>query len=102
MFLIPEIFFLFIPSFFAFMLGYNNFPSIVSKILTDSFLESNPIVTFLFLGVEFFGVLGLLIWNIKFNNYKYKIFFSIILALLLALLVLIFFVGYAVVNMSFP
>ena len=84
------------------MLGYKDFPSIISKILTDSFLESNPIITFLFLGIEFLGALGLLIWNIKFSNYKYKIIFTIITTLILILLSFIFFIAYAITNMSFP
>ena len=101
MFFTTEILFSFIPSFFAFMLGYNDFPSIISKIITNIFLESNPIITFVFIGIEFLGALGFLVWNIKFNDNKYKIVLTITTALVLVLLLFIFYIGYAITNIGF-
>ena len=103
MFFVPEIFFSFLPTFFAFMLGYSEFPSIISEILTDNFLESNTIFVDLFLGIEYLGLLGLFIWNIKFNNHKiYKWTVAILSGLILIILSLIVLLVYSVSNMSFP
>ena len=101
MFIIPEIFFSFIISFFAFFAGVESFPFLAQSFIDPQFFVDNPTYLFFALSVECLGMLGLLIWNIKFNYNRYKIIIITITALVLALLLFIFYVGYAVSNISF-
>lgn len=102
MFIIPEILFSFIVSFFASLYGVGNFPFLYEHFINPQFFIDNPIYLFIALSIECFGMLGLLICNIKFNHHKYKIIPTVIIALILILLLFIFFAGYSVTNMSFP
>ena len=102
MFLVPEIFFSPIISFFASLSGITNFPFLYKYFIDLNFFSDNPIYLFIILSIEFLGALGLLIWNVKFNHYKYKIFLTVIITLIIFTLLLLFFVGYSVTNMSFP
>ena len=102
MFLIPEILFSFIVSFFASLYGVGNFPFFFFHFINSQFFIDNPTYLFFMLVIECLWVFGLLVWNVKFNNYRYKIVLTTITALTLILLLFIFFVGYSVSNMSFP
>ena len=102
MFLVPEILFSPIISFFDSLYGVENFPFLYKHFLNSQFFIDNSVYLFIVLGIEYLGVLGLLIWNIKFNKYKYKIILTVITTLILILLSFIFLVGYSVTNMSFP
>ena len=102
MFIIPEILFSFIVSFFASLYGVGNFPFLYEYFINPQFFIDNPTYLFIILIIECLGMLGLLVWNVKFNNYRYKIILTAITTLTLILLLFIFFVGYLVSNMSFP
>ncbi len=100
MFFIPEIFFSPIISFFASLYGVTNFSFLYEHFINPQFFIDNPIYLFIILSIECLGMLGLLIYNIKFNQHRYKIVLTIITTLILILLLFIFFVGYAVTNMG--
>ena len=101
MFLVPEVFFSFILSFFALFMGVENFPFLAQSFFGSQFFMDNSEYLFTALGIECLGMLGLLIWNIKFNHNRYKVITTTITALVLALLLFIFYIGYAVSNISF-
>jgi hypothetical protein len=103
MFIISEIFFSFIPTFFTFILGYGDFPSLISKVFSDNFLESNPIITLLFLVIEYVSLISIFVFNIRFNNQKtYKYLIAIFLGLNIIILSLVIALVYTITHMSFP
>ena len=101
MFFVPEVLFSFTVSFFTLFMGVENFPFLAQSFINPQFFVDNPVYLFIALSIECLGVLGLLIFNIKFNHHKLKIVWTVISILVLALLIFIFYIGYAVSNIGF-
>ena len=101
LFIIPEVFFSFIIFFIFDFLHINYFPPLYGFFVRPQFFVDNPIYLFIVLGIECLGMLGLLIWNVKFNHSRYKTVLTIITALTFALLLFILYIGYAITNISF-
>ena len=102
MFFVPEIFFFFLTSWIPGVSQLTDNHFFYERFINPQFFIDNSIYLFIALGVEFLGALGFLIWNVKFNNYRYKILLTVISTLVLIFLLIIFFIGYSVTNMSFP
>ena len=97
MFIIPEIFFSFVPNFFYFMQGYGNFPSLVVKIFGNNFLEAHSTLVSILLVCEYFSLVYLFIYNIKFNkNYKFitALFLGVILIILSLNILLVYSISH--------
>ena len=98
MFILPEFIFSFLISSISSFLGVVSFPFIYKMFVSQQFFIDNQIYLFLALVVEFLGLLGLLISNIRFSNNK---FIRILLVVLLIFLGFTFIIGYSISNMSF-
>lgn len=98
MFLIPEILFSFILiSIINFSNG--NIKPLYSLIINEQFFIDNTIYLILFMFIEWIGILGLLILNIRLN----KKLIATLLGIILLWMTFIIFVGYIIsASMSFP
>ena len=98
-FIILESLFFFVPSFFSFFIGHEDFAPPIAYILGSDFLEKNPAITILALGIEYLSVLYLFIYNIKFNTDKIKkILPGIFLGIIIAILSFDIFLIYAITH----
>ena len=93
MFVVPEILFSFIISSVLFLFGIN-FPFILGQFINPQIFTDNQNITFLFIGIEWLGILGLIFQNTKFNKTKSKTILTIVLSLLLIFLTLVFYTAY--------
>lgn len=98
MFIISEILFSPMISFVSFLFGINFPPMVMSHILGEQFFYGDQNLVFIALIIEILGLLGLLFFNIKFNNKKYKILITIILFLLLVVTSFIFYFAFTIRN----
>ena len=97
MFLIPEILFSFIFSSVLFLFRIN-LPYVMGRLVGEQFFIDNKSYLFLALLIEILGILGLLIFNIKLNNTKSKVIFSVLLFILLTFVILVFYTAYYMRN----
>jgi hypothetical protein len=93
MFIIPEILFSFIFSSTLFLFRVN-ISYLMGKLIGEQFFIDNQFIIFCALIVEILGLLGLLIFNIKFNQNKSRLILSIILFILLIFTILIFYTAF--------
>ncbi|OGE82715.1 MAG: hypothetical protein A3B10_01660 [Candidatus Doudnabacteria bacterium RIFCSPLOWO2_01_FULL_44_21] len=97
MFLVPEILFSFLLSSVLFLFRIN-VPYLIGKLVGEQFFIDNQSYLFLALIIEILGILGLLIFNIKFNRSRFKSLLSFSLFILLAFAILIFYTVYYMRN----
>ena len=100
LFLIPEILCSFLVSTVLIFFKINRTSLVLRYLIKPEVLSANPSIFFLILGVELVGIISLLIWNLRYNNSKSKIWTTLVLSLFLVVLLIAFFIIYSVVNLS--
>src|SRR5688500_11825815 len=93
MFIIPELLFSFILLPILYLFG-SNFLYLTGRLFGEQFFIDNQIFLYLGMIVEAIGILGLSLWNIKFNKGKTKIITSIFLLLLLIIILLVLYTAF--------
>lgn len=93
MFFAPEILFSFVLSSALFLFKIN-FVFLAERMIGEQFFVDNQACLFIALSIEVLGALGLLIFNNKFQKYKFRLLVSVILSILLFFLILIFYVAF--------
>ena len=101
MFIVPEVLFSFLVSTIFSLLG-RKFYFIYQLFIKEQFFTDNPAYLFISICIEIIGLLGLLMFNIKYNKSKAKQIYSILLVFVLICLCVIFYIGYSISNISFP
>jgi hypothetical protein len=95
--IIPEVLFCFLTSFVLFFLHKNIvFP--MQGILGEDYFLDHQGALFTGLTIEILGLLGLLIWNIKFNVKRFKILISFLLLVLFLLGVFFLYTAFYMRN----
>lgn len=97
MFAVPEILFGFLTSAIASLFGKST-PALYQLFISQQFFIDHIVYSFVILGVEWLGILGLLIWNSKYKNNKAL---AVLLFILLFALSIIFYFGYSISHMNF-
>ncbi len=100
MFVVPEVLFSFLVSSIASMFS-KNFPFLYQVFIRPQFFVDNSGLLFFALAIEWVGVLGLIIWNIKFNGFKSKKIITALFLIILIWLTIIFLLGYVISNINF-
>ena len=100
MFIVPEVIFSFLISSLASLFSFG-FSPLYKAFINPQFFIDHPGYLYIFLLIEWFGVLGLLILNAKHNFGKYRTLGTVALSILLVLLIIIFYIGYAISNINF-
>ncbi len=93
-----EILFSPITSLIAFFSGIENFHYFYEYFIDSQFFIDNQIFLLLALIIESFSVLGLLFWNIKYNNKKFKSFFLFLCLIIFLLLMFLLYIGIYTYN----
>ncbi|MDE2030817.1 MAG: hypothetical protein KGI58_00955 [Patescibacteria group bacterium] len=94
MFIVPEVLFSFLLSSFLFFFGVSG-PYLIGFLINPQFFVDNKDINLLLILIELFGILGLLIFNIRFNKNNSKSILSLILSILLLFTIFIFYVGFS-------
>jgi hypothetical protein len=94
MFLIPEVVFAFVVSFFGLLLKFNT-PFWLGGFADTQFFAYHRLYVFGALFVEILGILGLFIYNLRFNRNWSRWVLSFLLLILLVAAMLVFYIGYS-------
>lgn len=90
MFAVPEILFSFLTSLVLFKI---DFSSIMFRLMGEQFFLDHQNYIFTPAIIEILGLIGILSYNKKFNNGKYKNFINALLILIIILLLFVFYVS---------
>ena len=92
-FVFPEILFSPIISLITFFSGTEKFHYFYEYFIDSQFFIDNQIFLFIALIIESFGVLGLLFWNIKYNNKKFKNVLVFMCSIVFLFLIFLLYIG---------
>ncbi len=98
-FVVTEILFSYLISFFSLIFGIKDFPYLINKIIDHQILIDKPVIIYISLIIEFISLFYLFILNKKSNN-KFKKILSPLMILMIVVLIIVFIMMDTVLNIK--